>query len=44
VNVVPAPSALSTRIEPPCASTIAYAIASPRPVPGIARSVALDAR
>ncbi len=32
-NVLPAPSVDSTRIRPPCCSTIWRAMASPRPVP-----------
>jgi len=39
-NVVPAPSALSTRIDPPWACTIALLIARPRPVPWIDALVA----
>ena len=35
-KVAPRPSSLSTAIVPPCASTIAWLIASPRPVPWIA--------
>src|SRR4030081_668428 len=41
---VPSPSWLSNVIVPPCCSTSAREIASPRPVPGIARRVAVDAR
>jgi hypothetical protein len=33
VNVVPPPSLLSASIEPPCASTIHFDIASPNPKP-----------
>jgi hypothetical protein len=32
-KVVPTPTSLSTAIVPPCASTIDFAIDSPRPVP-----------
>src|SRR6266545_1294622 len=39
-KVVPLPSLLSTVIRPPCASTMALTIASPRPVPGMASSAA----
>src|SRR5918995_2266015 len=38
--VVPRPDALSTSTVPSCRSTIAFTIVKPRPVPGIARSVA----
>ena len=41
---VPSPTALSSEIVPPCCSTIARAIQSPSPVPGIARRVAVEAR
>ena len=34
VNVVPTPTVLSHEIDPPCASTICFAIASPKPGPG----------
>src|SRR6266536_623175 len=43
-TVVPALSTLSSAIRPRCRSTIAFVIASPRPVPGIACSVALELR
>src|SRR3712207_7582308 len=43
-SVVPQPAPLSTEIEPPCASTIARVIDSPRPVPGIASSFAREER
>lgn len=38
-TVVPLPTLLSTQIRPPCASTIALQMASPRPTPswGLAR-------
>ena len=43
--VVPSPlPALSALIVPPCASTIAFAIASPMPLPPLARSRALSTR
>src|SRR5271163_4664933 len=35
----PPPGRVSARISPPCASTIARQIASPRPTPGLADSV-----
>src|SRR5262249_14900758 len=43
-KVVPTPSRLSSSMAPPCASTIAFAIPSPSPVPGIARFVAAEER
>jgi len=44
VNVVPAPSMLSTRILPPTDSTMVLVIASPRPVPAISRVALLSTR
>ncbi len=44
VNVLPWPSVLSAVMAPPCASTMALAMASPRPVPGITCRVAAAVR
>ena len=44
VTSVPSPSRLVSVIVPPCCSTSAREIARPRPVPGIAWRVAVDAR
>src|SRR4029079_16537052 len=43
-NDAPAPGADRTEMLPPCASAIAREITRPRPVPGIACSVAVDER
>ena len=43
-NVVPSPGIDVTSIVPPCASAIAREMTRPRPVPGIACSVAVDER
>ena len=42
VKVVPSPSVLVIVSFPPCASTTALVIDSPRPTPGMARRVAVD--
>ena len=44
VTFVPSPCLLSSSIVPPCWSTSARVIASPRPVPGTASSLAALAR
>jgi hypothetical protein len=44
VKVVPLPSVLSKPIEPPCLSTIVFAIVSPRPVPGTLLALAVVLR
>ena len=44
VNCVPRPTSLSTSIRPPWASTNCLAMASPRPVPPVARGLDLSAR
>ena len=43
LNAVPTPSSLSTSSSPSCAVTIAFVIVSPRPTPGTALRVAVDA-
>src|SRR5215208_2336517 len=43
-NVVPFPSALVNESAPPWLSTIAFVIERPSPTPGMAASVAVDAR
>src|SRR3954452_10574143 len=43
-KVAPAPGSLSTETRPSCASTMAFTIVSPRPMPGTAEAVAPGAR
>ena len=43
-KVVPSPTVLATRICPPWAAAIARVMVSPRPTPGTANWVAVDAR
>lgn len=44
VNVVPSPSVLATWMSPPCACAMALVMVNPRPTPGMACLVAVDAR
>ena len=44
VNVAPCPGVLATEMVPPWASTVAWQIASPRPVPQVSRPRAASAR